>query len=65
MRGCWNGSISPFYGDRGNYGSRRFFECVVRVVEPSVSLNMVPCFSVFESVPGVVGFKNSLCTRES
>ena len=42
MRGCWKGPISPLQTDRGNSGRRRFFECVVRVVEPSGSPTMVP-----------------------
>ena len=58
MRGCWKGPIYPLHAARGDYGIRRFFECVVRVVELSVSPTMVPCFSFLESVPGVVGVKN-------
>ena len=59
MRGCWKGPISPLHAARGNSGRSRFFECVVRVVELSGSLTMVPFFSFLESVPGVVGVNNS------
>ena len=65
MRGCWKGPISPLHADMGNSGRRRFFGFVVRVVEPSISPTMVPCFSFFESVPGVVGVKKFMVTPES
>ena len=47
MRGCWKGPISPLYAARGKSGRLRFFECVVRVVEPSRIPTMVPYFSFF------------------
>ena len=65
MRGCWKGPISPLRAARGNYGRRRFFECVVRVVDPSRSLTMVPCFNFLESVPGVCGVKKFVVAPES
>ena len=65
MRGCWKGPISPLQSARGNYGRRRFFECVVRVVEPLGSPTMVPCFSFLESVPGVCRVKKFMVTPES
>ena len=65
MRGCWKGPISPLQAANGNSGRRRFFECVVRVVEPSGSPNMVPCFSFLESVPGVCGVKKFMVAPES
>ena len=58
MRGCWKGPISSLHAARGNYWRLRLFECVVRVVEPSGSPAMVPCFIFLESVPGVSGVKN-------
>ena len=64
MRGCWKGPIYPLNAARGNSGRLRFFECVVRVVEPSGSPTMVPCFSFFESVPGVVGVKKFMVAPE-
>ena len=65
MRGCWKGPISPLKAARGNYGRRSFLECVVRVVEPSGSPTVVPCFSLLESVPGVCGVKNFILAPES
>ena len=65
MRGCWKGPISPLQAARGNYGRRRFFECVVRVVEPSGSPTMVPCFSFLESVPGACCVKKFIVAPES
>ena len=58
MRVCWKGPISTLHAARGNSGRRRFFECVVRAVEPSGSPTLVPCFIFLESVPGVSGVKN-------
>ena len=65
MRGCWKGPIYSLYAYRGNYGRRRFFECMVRVVEPSGSPTMVPCFSFLESVPGVVRVRKFMVDPES
>ena len=65
MRGCWKVPISPLRASRGNSGRRRFFECVVRFVEPSGSPTMVPCFSFLESVPGVVEVKIFMVAPES
>ena len=65
MRGCWKGPISHLNASRGNSGRRRFFEFVVRVVEPSGSMTMVPCFGFLESVPGVVGVKKFMVAPES
>ena len=65
MRGCWKGPISPLRAARGNSGRRVFLECVVRVVEPSGSPTMVPCFSFLESVPGVCGVKNFMVAPDS
>ena len=65
MRGFWKGPIYPLHAARRNYGRRRFFECVVRVVEPLGSPTMVPCFSFFESMPGVVGVKKFMVAPES
>ena len=59
MRGCLKGPISPLHAAGGNSGRRRFFECVVRVVEPSGSLTMVSCSNFLESVPGICGVKKS------
>ena len=47
MRGCWKGPISPLYAARGKSGRLRFFECVMRFMEPLGSPIMVPCFSFF------------------
>ena len=57
MRGCRKGPISTLHAAGSNSGRRRFFECVVRVVEPSGSPTTVPCSNVLESVPGVCGVK--------
>ena len=65
MRGCWKDPIYPLHTARGNSGRRRFFECAVRVVEPSGSPTMVPCFSFLESVPGVCGVKKCMVAPES
>ena len=65
MRGCRKGPISPLHMAGGNSGRRRFFECVVRVVEPSVSPTMVPCSNFLESVPGVCGVKKFMVAPES
>ena len=65
MRGCWKVPIYLLHAARGNTGRRRFFECVVTVVEPSISPTMVTCFSFFESVPGVVGVKKFTVAPES
>ena len=65
MRGCWKGPISPLQAARGNSRRRRFFECVVRVVEPPRSPTMVPCFSFWESVTGVCGVKKFMVAPES
>ena len=47
MRGCQKGPISPLHAAGENSGRRRFFECVVRVVEPLVSPTNVPCSYFF------------------
>ena len=65
MRGCWKGPISPLQADRGNSGRRRFVECVVRVVEPSGSPTVLPCFSFLEPVPGVYSVKKFTVAPES
>ena len=65
MRGCWKGTISHLQAARGNSGRRRFLECVVRVVEPSGSPTVVPCFSFLESVPGVCDVKKFIVAPES
>ena len=53
MSGCWKGPIYPLQADRGNSGRRRFLECVVRVVGPSGSPTVAPCFIFLESIPVV------------
>ena len=65
MRGCWKGPIYTLHAVRENSGRRRFFECVVMVVEPSGSTTMVPCFSFLESVPGVVGVEKFMVAPDS
>ena len=65
MRGCWKGPISPLHTDGGNSGRRRFFECVVRLVEPSGSPTTVPCSNFLESVLGVCGVKTFIVAPES
>ena len=65
MRGCQIGPISPLHAAGGNFGRRRFFECVVRVVEPSGSPTMVPWSNFLESVPGVCGVKKFMLAPES
>ena len=65
MRGRWKDPISPLHTARGNYVRRRFFECMVRVVEPSGSPIMVPCFSFLESVPSVCRVKKFMVAPES
>ena len=64
MRGCRKGPISPLHASRGNSERLRFFECVMRVVEPSGIPTIVPCFSFIESVPGVVGVKKIIVAPE-
>ena len=65
MRGCWKGPIYPLQAATGNSGRSRFFECVARVVEPSGSPTMVPCFIILDSVPGVFGVKKFIVAPES
>ena len=65
MRGCRKGPISPFQAAGGNYGRRRFFEFVVRVVDPSGSPTKVPCSSFLESVPGFCGVNKFMVAPES
>ena len=60
MRGYWKGPISLLYAARGNSGRLRFFECVVRVVEPSGSPTMVLCFSFLSLCPVLLRSKKSL-----
>ena len=65
MRGFRKGPISPLQAAGGNYGRRRFFECVVRVVEPSGNTTTVPCSSFLVFVPGVCGVKKFMVAPES
>ena len=65
MKGCQKGPISPLHAAGGNSGRRRFFECVVIVVEPSVSPTTVLCSNFLESVPGVCGVKKFMVAPES
>ena len=65
MRGCRKGPISPLQAAGGNSGRRRFFECVVRLVEPSGSPTMVPCSSFLVSVPGVYRVKKFMVAPKS
>ena len=65
MRVCWKGPISPLQAARGNSRRRRFLECRVRIVDPSGSLSLVPCFSFLDSVPGVCGVKKFIVAPES
>ena len=65
MRGCQKCPISSLHAAGGNSGRRRFFERMVRVVEPSGSLATVPCSRFLESVPGVCGVKTFMVHPES
>ena len=65
MRGCRNGHISTLRAAGGNSGRRRFFEFVVRVVEPSGSPTTLPCSIIMEYVPGVFGVNKFMVAPES
>ena len=65
MRGCQKCPISPLHAAGGDSGRRRFFEYMVRVVEPSGSPTTVPCSNVLESVPGVCGVNTFMVAPES
>ena len=65
MRGCLKGPIFPLHVAGGNSGRMSFFECVVRVVEPSGSQTTVPCSNFLESVPGVCEVKTFMVAPES
>ena len=65
MRGCRKVPISPLQEAGGNSGRKRFFECVLQVVEPSGSSTTVQCSSFLEYVPGVFGVKKFMVAPES
>ena len=65
IRGYCKGPIHPLQAARGNSRRRRFLECRVRIVDPSGSLSLVPCFSFLDSVPGVCGVKKFMVAPES
>ena len=65
IRGCRKGPISLSYAAGGNSGRRRFFECVLRVVDPSGSPTTISCSNFFEFVPGVCGVKKFMVAPES